>query len=28
VTDSEEVPRGKGEREPLKGSEIVHETVI
>ena len=28
VTDSEEVPRGKGEREPLKGSEIAHETVI
>ena len=28
VTDSEQVPRGKGEIEPLKGSEIEHETVI
>ncbi len=27
VTDSEVVPRGKGEIEPLKGSEIEHETV-
>jgi hypothetical protein len=28
VTDSELVPRGKGEREPREGSEIEHETVI
>jgi hypothetical protein len=28
VTDSEQVPRGKGEREPLEGSEREHETVI
>ena len=28
MTDSEIVPRGKGEREPLSGSEIEHETVI
>jgi hypothetical protein len=27
VTDSEVVPRGKGEIEPLTGSEIEHETV-
>ena len=27
VTDSEVVPRGKGEKEPLEGSEIEHETV-
>lgn len=27
VTDSEVVPRGKGEKEPLQGSEIEHETV-
>ena len=28
MTDSEQVPRGKGEIEPLEGSEIEHETVI
>lgn len=28
MTDSEIVPRGKGEREPLKGSEKAYETVI
>jgi hypothetical protein len=28
MTDSELVPRGKGEREPREGSEIEHETVI
>ena len=28
MTDSEIVPRGKGEREPLSGSEIEHETII
>ena len=27
MTDSETVPRGKGEKEPLEGSEIEHETV-
>ena len=27
VTDSETVPRGKGEKNPSKGSEIEHETV-
>lgn len=27
MTDSEIVPRGKGEKEPLSGSEIEHETV-
>ena len=27
VTDSEPVPRGKGEKNPDKGSEIEHETV-
>lgn len=27
MTDSEIVPRGKGEKEPLEGSEIEHETV-
>ena len=27
VTDSEPVPRGKGEKNPNKGSEIEHETV-
>jgi hypothetical protein len=28
MTDSELVPRGKGEREPREGSEIEHETVV
>ena len=27
VTDSEPVPRGKGEKNPDKGSEIEHETI-
>ena len=27
VTDSEKVPRGKGEKNPGEGSEIEHETV-
>jgi hypothetical protein len=27
VTDSEQVPRGKGEKNPVEGSEIEHETV-
>ena len=27
VTDSEPVPRGKGEKNPDEGSEIEHETV-
>ena len=27
MTDSEPVPRGKGEKNPNKGSEIEHETV-
>ena len=27
VTDREKVPRGKGEKNPGKGSEIEHETV-
>ena len=27
MTDSEIVPRGKGEKEPLEGSETEHETV-
>ena len=27
VTDSETVPRGKGEKNPREGSEIEHETV-
>ncbi len=27
VTDSETVPRGKGEKNPGEGSEIEHETV-
>ncbi len=27
VTDSEPVPRGKGEKNPEKGSEIEHETI-
>ena len=27
VTDSETVPRGKGEKNPDEGSEIEHETV-
>lgn len=27
VTDSEPVPRGKGEKNPVEGSEIEHETV-
>ena len=27
VTDSETVPRGKGEKNPIEGSEIEHETV-
>lgn len=28
MTDSEIVPRGKGEKEPITGSEKEHETVI
>ncbi len=28
MTDSEVVPRGKGEKEPITGSEKEHETVI
>jgi hypothetical protein len=27
VTDREQVPRGKGEKNPSEGSEIEHETV-
>jgi hypothetical protein len=27
VSDSEQVPRGKGEKNPVEGSEIEHETV-